>query len=48
VVEKADAGLAVMRAGAVKVDGDRDLGLGGLAADGGLAQRRFPFLTRAL
>jgi hypothetical protein len=37
VVEEADPGLHVIGALAVEIDGDGDLGLGGLAFDAGLA-----------
>ncbi len=42
VVEKADAGRDVELAGAVEVDGGRDLGLLGLAGNGRLALQMSP------
>ena len=42
VIEEADAGLVVINPGAVEIDGDRDLGLGGLAGDVGCAHGACP------
>ena len=47
VIEEADAGLVVVGAGAVEVDLDGNIGLGGLAGDLGSAHPIFLVVRRA-
>ena len=48
VVQKADAGVDVALAGPVQVEGDGDLGLAGLAFDGGGAHLGFSRCFRCI
>src|SRR5690606_3320438 len=48
VVEEANPGRHLMRAGAVEIDGDGNLGLVGLAGDGGSAHGLSPMVGRSL